>query len=439
LIQPVPKRLWSITLLVFLFFFRLGFGLSSPFWTDDEKQIYLIGLKHFTTHSWPYFGPDVAYQIQIPGALQGLLISVPLGLLRIPEAPFILLNLLSFAALCFFAWYCTKRLPNVPAWFIWIWLMTAPWTLNFSTHVVNPSYVLPGAILFFIGFLETFPYTSKQLISRSMAIFMMGVSLFWVMQLHMSWTVLLPYLGVSFFYQLRNHSTSLAKHLGSFLIGSLLTGSLLVPTFATYGFSEGLGGTGSAATLNLANVTRVLNPIEGVVPRFLSLASFELPRFIGNNSASRWLFVKQHIWFSPVIVLLLVIGILQPLAMVVIWFLKEESEKDWRAVKYLTLATIALLCISFLFSLKAPASHTFYLTLPIAMLYSFYCWSKFLIKPLWRKLAVVFVLCGMAFHILLGYQHFKEVSLYINRGIPEAAIEKSDYRIMGERREGAKY
>src|SRR6185369_15294196 len=148
--------------LVFLFFFRLGFGLSSPFWTDDEKQIYLIGLKHFTTHSWPYFGPDVAYQIQIPGALQGLLISVPLGLLRIPEAPFILLNLLSFAALCFFAWYCTKRLPNVPAWFIWIWLMTAPWTLNFSTHVVNPSYVLSGAILFFVGFLESFPYTTKQ-------------------------------------------------------------------------------------------------------------------------------------------------------------------------------------------------------------------------------------------------------------------------------------
>jgi hypothetical protein len=139
------------------------FGLCSEFWFEDERQVYLIGLKHFTTHAWPYFGPDVTNQIQIPGALQGRLISIPLFILRIPEAPFILLNLLSFSSLCLLAWYCTKRLPEVPGWFIWIWLMTAPWTLNFSTHVVNPSYVLPGAILFFIGFLETCPYTSKQL------------------------------------------------------------------------------------------------------------------------------------------------------------------------------------------------------------------------------------------------------------------------------------
>src|SRR5215470_12523802 len=90
------------------FLFRLAFGLTSAFWRDDEKQIYLIGLKFFATRAWPYFGPDVAPHVQIPGALQGLLVGLPLFLLPIPEAPFLLLNLISFAGLCLFGWYCCR-------------------------------------------------------------------------------------------------------------------------------------------------------------------------------------------------------------------------------------------------------------------------------------------------------------------------------------------
>src|SRR5216117_2553688 len=108
-----------LALLLLLFCFRLGFGLCSEFWTDDDtKQIYLIGLKFYTTHEWPYFGPDVDYSlqsplVQIPGALQGVLVGAPFFVLPIAEAPFILLNILSFAALCLLAWYCAKRLPKV--------------------------------------------------------------------------------------------------------------------------------------------------------------------------------------------------------------------------------------------------------------------------------------------------------------------------------------
>ena len=35
--------------------------------------------------------------------------------------------------------------------------MTLPWTLQFSTHIVNPSYVLAPALVFFIGFFEAMP------------------------------------------------------------------------------------------------------------------------------------------------------------------------------------------------------------------------------------------------------------------------------------------
>ena len=123
--QKGNRRLAISLLLSLAFLFRLGFGLCSEFWFEDEKQIYLIGLKFYSTGEWPYFGPDVTNTIQIPGALQGLMVGLPFYVLRIPEAPYVLLNAISFAALCFFAWYCTKRLPDIPKWIVWTWMLTA--------------------------------------------------------------------------------------------------------------------------------------------------------------------------------------------------------------------------------------------------------------------------------------------------------------------------
>ena len=51
---------WALVL-VALFFFRLLFGLSSEFYFEDETQIFLLGLRHYTTGHWPYFGPDVVW------------------------------------------------------------------------------------------------------------------------------------------------------------------------------------------------------------------------------------------------------------------------------------------------------------------------------------------------------------------------------------------
>src|SRR5260221_5430923 len=90
--------IWWLTIPL-LFAGRLLFGLSSQFFTEDESQIFLIGLRHYATGIWPYFGPDIVWtRSEIPRALQALLISVPLKILTIPESPIVLLNLLSFRA-----------------------------------------------------------------------------------------------------------------------------------------------------------------------------------------------------------------------------------------------------------------------------------------------------------------------------------------------------
>src|SRR5918993_4276800 len=136
------RPVW-LAALAALFIGRLAFGLTSEFWSEDETQIYLMGLRYYATGEWPYFGPDVVWtRTGIAGALQPLLVGLPLRLAPIPEAPFVLLNVLSFAALSALAWYICRRLASLPRWLVWGWVMTAPWTLQFSTHVNNPSYVL---------------------------------------------------------------------------------------------------------------------------------------------------------------------------------------------------------------------------------------------------------------------------------------------------------
>ena len=100
--------------------------------------------------------------------------GVPLNIVPVPEAPYVLLNLLSMAGLAAFAWYITVRLPRLPTWLVWGWLMTLPWTLQYSTHVVNPSYVLAVALIFFLGFFEAMPAFRLGVIPEPVAFAFMG-------------------------------------------------------------------------------------------------------------------------------------------------------------------------------------------------------------------------------------------------------------------------
>lgn len=87
LLNQRRSQILFFSLLLLAFLFRLFFGLCSQFRDPDTKQIYLLGLKFYTTGTWPYFGPDVTNTIQIPGALQGLVVGLPFYVLPIPEGP----------------------------------------------------------------------------------------------------------------------------------------------------------------------------------------------------------------------------------------------------------------------------------------------------------------------------------------------------------------
>lgn len=429
---PLP---WVYTLLGLAFLFRLAYGLCTEIWFIDQQQIYLIGLKFYCTGQWPYFGADVAPHIQLPGALQGLVVGGPLYLCPIPEAPYILLNLLSFTGLCLFAWYCSKRLPQFPKWILYTWLLTAPWVMNWSTNIDNDSYVLFGSCLFFIGFMETIPALSLKWLHPTAASFLMGFGLFWAMQFHMSYVLLFPFVLASAYFQWKALRAKSGSSAVAFLLGCLTTGAFILPTLEKYGFSQGSGGAGNAITFNPENFLSFFD----VLFRYLSLACCEIPRFIGANTDARLEFLKQNGWIAPFAVVAGAIGMIQTILLVVGWFQKKHPQKDWPFVKLLALSTFLLIFLSFLFAIKSPAAHTYYLTLPVAMLYGFYVFSPWVSKKGFLTAAKVLLACNILFHAGLALHNLPVKSLYKDRGLFVKAISEKNYHLLGERRPDTLY
>lgn len=142
----------TVLILFLLFIWRMAFGLCSEFWFPDELQIYLLGLKWYTTGAWPYYGPDVVYtQTQIPRALQALLVGAPLHIWPVPESPVILLNILSFMSLTLFGYYLSKRFTQFPSWFIYAWILTALWPMSYGTRAVVLLVTGFAQVALFIG------------------------------------------------------------------------------------------------------------------------------------------------------------------------------------------------------------------------------------------------------------------------------------------------
>jgi hypothetical protein len=429
-------RVAAAAALAALFVFRVGFGLSSEFFFEDETQVFLIGLKHYATGAWPFFGADVVWtRSEIPGALQGLIVGVPLTVVPAPESPFVLLNLLSFAAICALAWYVKRRLPWLPAWLVWGWFLTVPWTLQFSTHIINPSYVLAGAVLFFVGFFEAVPIFSTGAIGAATAHFMMGAGLTWVMQVHMSWPLLLPYSAWAWWSRRADGGRALVRDAAAYLAGALVPGVLLLPTVVTYGASGGSGGAFRNLHFGWVNPAVAVNTLA----RFLSFASLEISRFIETDGAKRLEFFSRHPWLVPLAGLVWLVGILQPF-----WMLLEvirparrwphpETAAQWRAMRWILLDSILIVYASYWFVMEPPQAHAFYVLAPIALCLAAYCWT-FVDSRRMRAAAATVLAMNVVFHAGLAIAQAPEKSLYKRRDVVVAAIQTKQPEVLGHRR-----
>ena len=435
-----------IFLFLFLLAFRVAFGLSAPFFSPDELQTYLIGLKYYTTGAWPYFGPDLivtetGFQSQIPGALEGLLIGLPFHLLPLPEAPFLLVNLLSLAGLAFFSFYAAKRLPEIPFWFIFAWLALLPWNLHESANTINPSYLLFGSCLFFVGFLESLPRLSSGWLSPPASFALMGFGLFWDMQFHFSWILLPPFVLAALACQWiglkpkKNFSLHIVVKLFlGFLSGSAIPLAFLLPTLFRYGLSQGASGLRLSVGFNAENFMSFFT----ILARFFSLPSFELLRFIGLNSLERIQFLKDG-WVLLPGLFLIAVGLLQPLVLVLAGWFKDPRHPEAQAIQRWTLLAFLMVWVSFWFTSKPPAAHIYYILLPLAALYSFYIGSRAASHRALRIFALVCLAANLWFEAGYTVLKLKSQSLYLDRPLVVKSIQQKDYRILGERRPNSLY
>ncbi|MDO8795749.1 MAG: hypothetical protein Q7J25_14150 [Vicinamibacterales bacterium] len=431
---------WRVPLILgACFAFRLLFGLSREFFFEDDTQIFLLGFRHYATGAWPFFGPDVVWtSSEIPGALQALLVGVPLRILAIPESPFVLLNLLSFTAIAALAWYTCEQLPRAPRWLIWGWFLTVPWTLQFSTHIINTSYILAPAIVFFLGFFEAVPSFSLGRLSPPVAFGLMGFAAAWLMQIHMSWPLLLPYAAVGWMSRRSDGIRALAIDAVAFFAGALIPGALLLPTLVHYGIHDGSGG-----------VLRNFHPhwvspwiIVTTLARFLSFASLEISRFIAPDGPKRLEFFGRHLWLVPAAIAVWIIGIVQPVWMSVDGCrpIRQWPESmlrpKWAALRRLVGASVLLVYASYWFVMEPPQAHAFYVLAPIAFMFAAFWWT-FLDSPRARQIAAGVLIVNVAFHAGLAWTQAPELSLYKNRGVVAAAVRLKAPEMFAHRRDFA--
>lgn len=436
LITTIKSNRKLVFLILFIFLFRLFFGLNYDFWFEDNLQVFLIGLKYYCTGVWPYWGPDLIHtQSAIPGALQGLVVGIPFQLIRIPEAAHIFLNILSIGALLFFSWYLNKRIPAIGFNIIFIWVALLPAAMYYTTNVQNPSYVFAGAILFFIAAIELANIYPQRVLNDKLCLFLLGFSFFWIFQFHLSWIILLPYIGyLGYANILRLYKNrTLGKSIILFAVGLCITALPLWPTLSKYGW-QSIEALSSNSAFNFANIVR----LPDIVFKFISFATFEAETFlsIGDFSIKNaWAYLGKYYFIIPFVVLFFALRLWQT-AYLILAFFKTPVSPIHKKIKLFTLVTLGILMLSFLFTDHFPNAHKYYLLMPVSVWYSMHIFEPIIIKYKSRLLFKLIPVLGLAFYAIIALINIQTgQSLYNHRNLVSTALQQKDHTIIGVRRE----
>lgn len=415
---------------------RFLFALSNEFWYKDEDvlQIFLIGLKQFTTGETPLYGADLVYtQTQIPGGLQAYLVSALWYVLPLPEAPMITLTVLTTAALALLAWYVCKRHPQLPPLMVWSWILLTSWTFVYCTRIINPSYVIPGSVLFFIGFCEVVPHLRLGVVRPPHAFAMMGFSLLWIYQLHMSWVLLMPYCAAAVWFAFREPASSLrsvAVVLAWFALGAAVPAMFLIPT-VLHVMQHGASGAGSLSVVQFHG--EHIKEAFSFLTKFFAYGCFDTTRFIGGDTPERVAFLRDYLWAAPFTVLVAAAGVAQAVWML-FTLVRHLMNSATRAFALFILSLYLFMLGSSLFSVATPGGHATLLLFAPVMMFSVHSVAALFAERWFRNLATAVLCSSCVMYAAIAWKSYHSVSLFTNRAPVVRALQERDYRIVGYRR-----
>jgi hypothetical protein len=289
----------------------------------------------------------------------------------------------------------------------------------------------------------------------------MGFAVFWVMQFHMSWIYLSALFGLSLFLQWKQNHAALPKAMGAFFLGALPSAAFILPTLMKYSLVGDPNGRHMTAFFNFGNFKGFFT----ILARWLSLASYEMPFFLdppGSKGFTDWGsasgpdldFLKhlgpstharlQFLLGSPFTLIpgafLWILGLVQPLVMLGMWFSAKHPLKDWKVMRFLALAGFLMVYVSFWFTVKWPLSHIYCDGFfPLVFLFSLYCWSRLAFSKGWRTFAKIYLAAAFIFQAAYAWRIHSVYSLYSNRAKITQALKEKNYRLLGERRPNSYY
>jgi hypothetical protein len=119
---------------------------------------------------------------------------------------------------------------------------------------------------------------------------------------------------------------------------------------ARYGVASVFEALASTSTLSTQNATA----LGTIVARFLSFASFELPRSLRQSAEPPMEILRQSPWLIPLVLALGILGLVQPLLILFVLF-RPGAGEPCRTVRRLAVATMLLIWGIFS-SRRAPRS-----------------------------------------------------------------------------------
>ena len=376
-LNPKQKKYSFIAFVALLYagrllYMYLGY-LKNYNWlaNEDESHIYLLGLKFFTDHTYPYWGPDIVYSSSfLVGGMQGLLIGIPLFIYPHPFSPYLFLFFLLSISMIYLSWYISKLFPYIPKWLIYVIVALAPFSVHTGLKILNPAYVLCLSIPFMMSLIKVFKIFPKQYINPRWGFFWMGLGVSIVFQLHASWIFLcflLLVASIYTFWQKKNLSSILYLYI-TCIIG-LLVGSLsILPTLVYYG-ADLLTQQGKSLGISIYNIAD-LGPI---VYYFITSCGYEMNSF---SDEYRWssLWSREYKLSALTFALLQTTGLLLVIFQLIFPFLPKWRTYVIENKRMLILngGIICLLASMYMISSVRPGAHAIIAIYPLSAIYL--CW-----------------------------------------------------------------